>query len=863
LVLVAPERPNRSVWQRSNVARAIVGAIAVVATVVSLAGSAPAADDAASVALILVTLLGVTARSGAPPSPVLRRFDLADGLFALLAIGLTAAVWYGAGVPAFRQDWNVSPNGMVYGHDWWLVLSAWQPHDLGIATPQVGVAPFALVLAGAAFVLGTAPAVALVIGISLALAGWGARRTAVLCGAPVHSAMLAGALYESAPFVFNKLIAGHVSHFWGYALVASAVPLASRLGSHGVVGRRAVVLAAMAIASAVVQPQYAAIVAALIGGSAIVRGRRAAVAAVIAISIALVVSSPTLLGARLSAGDTYLVKRATVEWEYSQSAPPRDLLEQSGYLARYFDERAPWYTHDAMLLIFLLAALGVTQRMTREGRVLWAFGGIAVLAVAGLRGPASVPEAWLFTHLRPLSLFRELYDLEPLFGLAIAVSAALALRRAALVVGAAVLVVLPLALPFANGTIASAIPRYGDAQVVRAIESLPGDSCVFWLPGIYPMRPGAGNGEGYDPYAQLAGVHAAVSAFQPQPAFARAYRARGSRFADAVRGLGCGYVAVDRGAASIAPQARVLLSGLEPGGAVSLGDTISVARLSGVPAKIAAPAVRFRTGPLTPGDPGEVTLSLDDPANARVASELLGQQIRWSLLTASHEYADPRRALVLGVNQWLDFPAYASIPAAAALVGDGVVLDVPAGVLVGALHEGDGTIDHRVVTGRITTGRGAALVGIRNGPEHINRLLVARRDVRIDVNRPRASRFEFCLSAGAPALVLRERWDPGWRLEDRNGRAVGLHFRADGWANAWLGPIPSGCYVARYGPQRMIDVAETLSVVVWLTLCGVYVASRTRLSRRSGGLPTSPGPWASSSSQPWSSSTAGTSRPEI
>jgi len=110
-------------------------------------------------------------------------------------------------------------------------------------------------------------------------------------------------------------------------------------------------------------------------------------------------------------------------------------------------------------------------------------------------------------------------------------------------------------------------------------------------------------------------------------------------------------------------------------------------------------------------------------------------------------------------------------------------------------------------------------------------------------------------------LLLSETYHPAWRLELRDKEAestipgaqehlVGQHFRASGYANAWLiDPAeicamnstectknPDGSYdiklLAEFAPQRLFEVSRALSIGV-LVLAGGYVAVTHRRAKRS------------------------------
>ncbi len=308
-----------------------------------------------------------------------------------------------AGLPALRHDWRV-PISMAAEGPWLDSLtSGWLSAGIGNAQPYPTFYLVGLALRPLAWFATTTELMALVVWLGVTLAAWGASEIARARSASAATRLAVACFAALNPWVYTKLVAGHMlmvlAYGLAFALVAEIVRPAPRPFA-------LLVLAALSIT----QIEFFAIafVPLMIWT---VRTRRYRVAGIVVLTAA-----PIAVGIAASiasiAGTPF-----NLEWQRDQSVAPGAAFVLDGYFTNYARAFAPYRTVGAA---FALAALiGVRGALrTGIGRLAVVAAVILPLAVAGTKGPLAAPYAWLVTHVAAIGLFRELYDLLALVAIA-------------------------------------------------------------------------------------------------------------------------------------------------------------------------------------------------------------------------------------------------------------------------------------------------------------------------------------------------------------------------------------------------------------------------------------------------------------
>ncbi|GAC1518723.1 MAG: hypothetical protein NVS2B3_14880 [Vulcanimicrobiaceae bacterium] len=640
-------------------------------------------------------------------------------------------------------------------------------------------------------------------------------------------------------------MAGHLMHLYFAAVLPAAIALTVyRLNERAPWKRRRYDVAlVLIIASTGHLPTTMVLMISVVSTLMASEGRYRAALGIA--SAALVFHLPTATAIHLVPGGIYFVKQAVTEWELAQSAPPASLLHFGGYLARYSDTLSPRWASTACGLVVALMPFGATKVSRRAATVI-IIAAIAALLTMGLYGPLAPLLSDAFVRIPALSLFRELYDIVPVFGFGAVVAAAAgtarlasAAPRARLAIAAVSATACVLAtVPTLAGFERNSVPMVDASVAARVVAALPGSGRVLWLPGIYPMGTATGDGEGYDPRMVRHGAHDAIAAYQPEGAVARAYDLLATdppRARAWLQNLGCDWIAIDTAArlaeTTSPPTLGRLVDGARAIGVAYRTDAkgLGIRRLDRGAPIVQAVDVTQRVGPgAEPHRSHDVSLMVDDPIDDAVVSALAHTTIEWSLFTPSKTVADPKRGFVLGSNAWRRAPGYGDLPGGNAVVTSAREIRVPAGVFVAS--DARRTSYAASTTPRtLAVPRPLAIVGVRRGVAR-DRVL-ATSDASLRVSQTSPTTYELRVIDGRlAAIVLRQTYDTGWRIVTADGRER-THFRANGWANGWLVGLRAG-ETARiaFEPDVAILTMDLLCGVLWIvasgTLVGLVVCSR-------------------------------------
>jgi len=319
-----------------------------------------------------------------------------------LGVFVTWAVLH-AGLPALRHDWRVPISKEAEGP--WLdaLASGWLPTGIGNAQPYPTFYLVAFALRPFVWIANTTAVMAFVVWAGITLAAAGAGGIARVRGSSAATGVAVTLFAALNPWVYSKLVAGHMVMVLAYGLAFALVAEIVRPAPRPCV---LLVLAAFAIT----QIEFFAIafvplvIWCLRTRRYRVAGIVAAAAAPIAVGIAASIASV--------AGTPF-----NLDWQRDQSVAPGAALVLDGYFTDYARAFAPYRFVGAA---FALAALAGVRGALRSdtGRLAAVAAVVLLLVVAGTKGPLATPYAWLVTHVAAVGLFRELYDLLALVAIA-------------------------------------------------------------------------------------------------------------------------------------------------------------------------------------------------------------------------------------------------------------------------------------------------------------------------------------------------------------------------------------------------------------------------------------------------------------
>ena len=796
------------------------------------------ADGAVCMVLVLALAAGAVRAwrgSGSRLVPsVPTKLDLVD--LALACLAAASVVWMvsASGIPALRHDWVYGPRGIDVQRQVLASLSGWTTDGLGQSNAQAGFYPIYLAFGELAAAAGPSAAFFCTYSLALAAAAVLARRAiGGITGAGDAFCTIAAAAYAFGPVAFNRIVAGHFMHLYFAAAIPAVVLLAPRASRPGRY-RTAYAGLLLAVIAAMAQQVHAiAICVAL--ALWLLAAQRAWRLCLMVVVVAALSELPSLLALTLAPGDLYGLKRAVLQWEWTQSAPPALLVAFGGYPPRYSEAYSvPSYL--ANTVVFAMLPIGALVARGRIAPAMIALGAFAGLIATGLRGPLAAPIAAAFVFVPAMSAIRELYDVMPLLAFAAACATAACLdtvaarfrfgRAWALAVGAGVTGAA--IWPVAGGYSHDFVPLVAAAAEADAIDRLPLPGRVLLLPGIYPMATSDGKGEGLDPLAAAEGAHPIVDAWRPAAAVARTYWALASdpaRAAEDLRSLGCSYIVVHHGIVrrGIDSPAETALER----GAAAIGTrvasipSLSVYELAPAPSRVRATSVLIRPGTPQEQNGGTDVAAIDDPANAPALAQL-GFPQRWTFITPSRIWADPRRSPVLARDVWQQIPRVATLPGEDGVAGVGGSIVLGPGRVAGTWAGSAvpiGNDSAHVVLRRaesVDFPAAYALSGSREGTDVTQR--VAGRGGSVTVTGADTADVSLVVHGMPRAVAFAERFDPAWQLSGSPG-ITPLHVRLNGWENGWIGSFHDGERLTiRFAAQPAIAAAEWINAALWLVL---------------------------------------------
>ena len=432
----------------------------------------------------------------------------------------------GNGIPALRHDWRVPAYHHALG-GW--ISSFFQPWATsGIGTPHpyptfylVGFSlwPFQ-------WFLDTWQILVLLIGATTFLATVGGTAIAKRAGAPRAAALAIGAICTLNPWVYSKLVAGHILMILAFALSMLLIAELQRDRP-----RRAVLILLYALS--ITQIEYFIILfIPLLFWS--IKTRR-----LFELYAMLIAALPIIVGI-VGRYDSIRSTPYLLPWQLSNSVPPLQGLLMQGYSFNYAHAFAPLW--PVLILITLLSVVGAVFLNNMVARVAAFVGLLGWIFASGLDGPIAPFYRTLVLAIPESGLFRELYDLIALlvvtYAICLSAIAAKSKLASGLIIASAIFLIYPwVTVPVSR--------EFVDASTIPQII-LPRDpqTRAALFPSFQPLTY-MGRGEGVDPdaYSQpgrSAPINQYMNSFPVDAAFGRALHGNFGM----LRGLSVRYVIV-------------------------------------------------------------------------------------------------------------------------------------------------------------------------------------------------------------------------------------------------------------------------------------------------------------------------------
>lgn len=396
---------------------------------------------------------------------------------------------------------------------------------MGYSDPYPTPYPVIWPLLAIGAIMGSVPALGALVAAIAGSILYAAARIAKRFSLGILGGAAVGAFLLFNPWVYGKLVAGHLTMLIAYAgLALTVIELTEE--------RPAFKRLSIALALSALQIQFF-VIAVIAAG---LRSRSRAVS--IAIMVGLAVFSPTILGLVWHTGGL-LDRLFTIEWENSQSVPLSEGVLLLGYFPHYAQAAFSIIPKVGIGIFGVLAVLGGCYQRARWSVAVLCGTVLLLILASGTTGVIGPAWRWAVLHAPAVGLYREMYDLigAVAVGYTVLSAAAAQVPRVQTVLACGALLTLVawfMAPPATHWVAASSVPR---------IPVAPNVERYALMPPFQPLTLG-GKGDGIDPmYVGTSFSNAPLNAFLPEyPADAALARYWQTGNLSALQRLGVGAV---------------------------------------------------------------------------------------------------------------------------------------------------------------------------------------------------------------------------------------------------------------------------------------------------------------------------------
>jgi len=756
------------------------------------------------------------------------------------AAAVSAPLYAGPFVPAFQQDWVWPINEGQLAAFGSQGVHAWLSSGLGgpLVYPTTWWGPELEALACRLF--GVESGLAAYLFFWMSLSGIGLSIALLQMRVSYVGAFFAVACFAGNPVVLNEIQAGHLNFIVAYAMLPWILTLAMREGW------RATLLLGLLVGLSAIQQQFLvfslglafAISITVVSPRTLQFWMRVAAIAIIAAAV----SAPSWIGAATFGTSSLSPLDALLAWERVQSSPLPSALRLLGYQGGYDARLISQAAQAALWVLPALAVVGLVSAFrSRFTNIIGAIAVLSVVATSGLKGPGSVVVQFMFLHVNAATLFRELYNFSALTVLALSILAAAGLewiaRKPRLLLPAlslsmvsALFVFLPIARAASEG-----IPRITPAMLTAAdsLRTTHRGYRFIALPGLFPITARQGEAGGLSPFLLPQGGYAS-SALTPNASYPETLLIREAELEPAAEQTkllmsraGVGAIVKIPGLYesqywNIEPRLRPLVASPK----VSTIDAVST--------MFPSAGARLVIEPFS-AQPGTLGTAYTGARDIRATTPEANQQ---SPNLAQH--ADPRNGWAR-TDLWPNLPTWSyRMPLNVFTMRDHIVARAPAGsYIVGS--------------------SGAHLLGSRCKRTlrldrywrvftcHADPAFVGKAPILLSSVEPNALPAKRLRQEGSfgkvlsetsgsasinatiianrgSAVVLRDRFDPGWKID-----VAARHVEVDGYANGWVltHDIDRTVHIW-YAPQFERSAAIVTSILAMLLAIGAAFYYRPR-----------------------------------
>lgn len=389
---------------------------------------------------------------------------------------------FGGGVPSLRHDWHspLVPGALLP----WLqsLFSPWLSTGIGQPQPYPTFYLVGLPLYALHGLLDTKDVLIAIVAGSIFLSASAGIRVGRQLGGNA-TALIPGAIAALNPWVYSKLVAGHIFMVLAYAFALALFCEVTRR-------RPRVAIVVLLAALCITQIEFCLIIAPALAYWCW-RARQP-----LPLLAMLVASAPIAIGI-IGRYGTLAQTEYTLPWQAAQSVPPLSGIMMLGYTFHYangFDDVRP-----VLILLAVFACTGIVLlRKTGAFAFIGILAAVTIVYASGTTWWFSVPYVWLVRHVRESGVFRELYDLIAIVAVAYVagMAALLGRHRKPLATTAAGLCAAALLVPWITHPVAN---YFVPANAFPAAQFPPDPQHrVALFPAYQPIAFDQ-RGSGYDP----------------------------------------------------------------------------------------------------------------------------------------------------------------------------------------------------------------------------------------------------------------------------------------------------------------------------------------------------------------------------